>query len=183
MRLGVVFAQSEIGSDPAAIHDYAQAERAGHARLLVFDHVLGAKLERFDMLGRQPPYTDESPFHEVFVLFGYLGARTRRLELVTGIVILPQRQTARWRSRPRSCPAAGWPRRRHRLEPCRVHPSTCATSYPGVDGRNGEWPRCPTAGSPNFSPVTRRATPRGVLMLNMLCVGLGHVRGREPAGP
>src|SRR5205823_10735081 len=61
--------------------------------LLVFDHVLGGKLERFDKLGRRPPYTDESPFHEVFVLFGYLGACTQRLELVTGIVILPQRQT------------------------------------------------------------------------------------------
>src|SRR5258706_13060907 len=46
------------------------------------------------MLGRRPPYTDESPFQEVFVLFGYLGACTQRLELVTGIVILPQRQTA-----------------------------------------------------------------------------------------
>src|SRR6266403_1049611 len=95
MRLGVVFPQTEIGSDPAVIRDYAQAaEGAGYDHLLVFDHVLGAKLERFDKLGRRPPYTNESPFHEVFVLFGYLGACTQRLELVTGIVILPQRQTA-----------------------------------------------------------------------------------------
>ena len=95
MRLGVVFPQTEIGSDPAVIRDYAQAaEEAGYAHLLVFDHVLGGKLERFDKLGRTPPYTDQSPFHEVFVLFGYLAACTRRLELVTGIVILPQRQTA-----------------------------------------------------------------------------------------
>src|SRR6188474_1723833 len=95
MRLGVVFPQTEIGSDPVVIRDYAQAaEGAGYDHLLVFDHVLGAKLERFDQLGRRPPYTDETPFHEVFVLFGYLGACTQRLELVTGIVILPQRQTA-----------------------------------------------------------------------------------------
>src|SRR5258705_4819010 len=95
MRLGVVFPQTEIGSDPAVIRDYAQAaEGAGYDHLLVFDHVLGAKLERLDKLGRRPPYTDESAFHEVFVLFGYLGACTQRLELVTGIVILPQRQTA-----------------------------------------------------------------------------------------
>jgi hypothetical protein len=60
----------------------------------VFDHVLGARLERFDKRDRRPPNTDESPFHEVFVLFEYLGACTRRLELVTSIVILPQRQTA-----------------------------------------------------------------------------------------
>src|SRR4029453_9749403 len=56
--------------------------------------VLGAKLERFDALGRRPPYTDENSFHEPFVLFGYLGACTQRLELVTGILLLPQRQTA-----------------------------------------------------------------------------------------
>src|SRR5438105_14955361 len=95
MKLGVIFPQTEIGSDPAVIRDYAQAaESAGYDHVLVFDHVLGGKPERFDKLGRRPPYTDESPFHEVFVLFGYLGACTRRLELVTGIVILPQRQTA-----------------------------------------------------------------------------------------
>src|SRR5262249_60326114 len=70
------------------------SEAAGYGPLLVFAHVLGGKLERFDKLGRTPPYTDQSPFHEVFVLFGYLAACTRRLELVTGIVILPQRQTA-----------------------------------------------------------------------------------------
>src|SRR2546427_12015613 len=74
MRLGVVFPQTEIGSDPAVIRDYAQAaESAGYDHLLVFDHVLGGKLERFDKLGRRPPYTDESPFHEVFVLFGFLA--------------------------------------------------------------------------------------------------------------
>ena len=95
MKLGVVFPQTEIGSDPAVVRDYAQAaESAGYDHLLVFDHVLGGKLERFDKLGRTPPYTDESPFHEVFVLFGFLGACTQKLELVTGIVILPQRQTA-----------------------------------------------------------------------------------------
>src|ERR687891_324839 len=95
MRLGVVFPQTEIGTDPAVIRDYAQAaESAGYDHLLVFDHVLGGTLERFDKLGRKPPYTDQSPFHEVFVLFGYLAACTQQLELVTGIVILPQRQTA-----------------------------------------------------------------------------------------
>jgi len=95
MKLGVVFPQTEICSDPAVIRDYAQAaESAGYDHLLVFDHVLGGTLDRFDKLGRIPPYTDQSPFHEVFVLFGYLGACTRRRELVTGIVILPQRQTA-----------------------------------------------------------------------------------------
>ncbi len=95
MQIGVVFPQTEIGSDPAVIRDYAQAvEGAGYQHLLVFDHVLGGKLERFEKLGRRPPYTDQSAFHEPFVLFGFLGAVTERLELVTGVIILPQRQTA-----------------------------------------------------------------------------------------
>jgi probable F420-dependent oxidoreductase len=33
-------------------------------------------------------------FHEVFVLFGYLAGITTELELVTGVLVLPQRQTA-----------------------------------------------------------------------------------------
>jgi probable F420-dependent oxidoreductase len=97
MKLGVVFPQTEIGNDPAAIKDYAQAaEGAGYVHLLAFDHVLGALPERFadGRLGRQPPYTTASAFHEPFVLFGYLAAITQRLELVTGVIILPQRQTA-----------------------------------------------------------------------------------------
>ena len=92
MQLGVVFPQTEIGNDPAAIRDYAQAaEGAGYEHLLAFDHVLGAERDRPG--GFQGPYDHETPFHEPFVLFGYLAALTERLELVTGIVILPQRQT------------------------------------------------------------------------------------------
>ncbi|MDR5684155.1 MAG: LLM class F420-dependent oxidoreductase [Armatimonadota bacterium] len=95
MRIGVVFPQTEIGNDPVAIRDYAQAaEGAGYDHLLVYDHVLGAHPDRFAELGIRPPYTYEDAFHEPMVLFGYLAALTRRLELVTGILILPQRQTA-----------------------------------------------------------------------------------------
>ena len=95
MKLGAIFPQTEIGNDPAAIREYAQAvEQLGYDHLLVFDHVLGAAPERFEKLGFRPPYTYQTSFHEPFVLFGYLAAVTERLELVTGIVILPQRQTA-----------------------------------------------------------------------------------------
>ena len=43
--------------------------------------------------GWDSEYTYEHDFHEPFVLFGFCAAVTRRIELVTGILILPQRQT------------------------------------------------------------------------------------------
>ena len=92
MQLGVVFPTTEIGTDPAAIRDYAQAaDELGYDYLLTYDHVLGADPSRHTLTG---PYTHETQFHEPFVLFGYLAALTVRIQLVTGIVILPQRQTA-----------------------------------------------------------------------------------------
>lgn len=93
MRIGVIFPQTEIGSDPTAIREYAQAvEELGYAHILAYDHVLGASTtSRPDWRG---PYTSETMFHEPFVLFGYLAALTKRIELVTGVLILPQRQTA-----------------------------------------------------------------------------------------
>lgn len=93
MQLGVVFPQTEIGPDPADVRAYAQAaEAAGYQHILVYDHVLGADPNREG--GWRGPYTNLHQFHEPFVLFGYLAGVTQRLELVTGILILPQRQTA-----------------------------------------------------------------------------------------
>ena len=93
MRIGVIFPQTEIGSDPAAIRDFAQtAEGLGYSHILAYDHVLGAVPEREPQLWG--PYTHESAFHEPFTLFGYLAAVTERVGLVTGVIILPQRQTA-----------------------------------------------------------------------------------------
>jgi probable F420-dependent oxidoreductase len=93
MRIGVVFPQTEFGDDPIAIRDYAQAaEQMGYQHLLIYDHVLGASTaSRPDWRG---PYSSDTPFHEPFVLFGYLAGVTRQLELVTGVLVLPQRQTA-----------------------------------------------------------------------------------------
>jgi probable F420-dependent oxidoreductase len=92
MRYGVVFPQIEFGNDPQAIKDYAQtAEDLGYDYLLVYDHVLGAHPDREPKL--TGPYTHEHPFHEPMVLFGFLAAVTTKLQLTTGIIILPQRQT------------------------------------------------------------------------------------------
>src|SRR5438270_11617945 len=92
MRLGVVFPQTEITADPIAVRDYAQAAEAlGYTHLLAFDQVIGADTTHYrDWRG---PYTYRTLFHEPLVLFGYLAGLTQRLEFVTGILILPQRQT------------------------------------------------------------------------------------------
>jgi probable F420-dependent oxidoreductase len=92
MRIGAVFPQTEIGTSAPAIRDYAQAvEAMGYTHILAYDHVVGASTAtRPNWTG---PYTSESLFHEVFVLFGYLAAATSAVELVTGVLILPQRQT------------------------------------------------------------------------------------------
>ncbi len=92
MQIGVVFPQTEIGPDPGAVRSYAQgAEQLGFAHLLAYDHVLGADPAVHP--GWSGPYNIRSTFHEPLVLFGYLAAVTS-LELVTGVIILPQRQTA-----------------------------------------------------------------------------------------
>jgi probable F420-dependent oxidoreductase len=92
MRFGAVFPQTEIGGDPVVVRQYVTAvEEMGFDHLVIYDHVIGASTEnRPDWRG---PYTSETMFHEPFVLFGYLAALTTRLELVTGVIILPQRQT------------------------------------------------------------------------------------------
>lgn len=93
MKLGVTFPQVEIGTDPAVVRDYAQtAEGLGFEYLLAYDHVLGANTASRPDWNR--PYSSVSTFHEPFVLFGYLAGMAPGLELVTGVIILPQRQTA-----------------------------------------------------------------------------------------
>lgn len=93
MRLGVIFPQNEIGPDPVNVRMFVErVESSGYDHLAIYDHVLGADVsQRPDWRG---PYTSETEFHEVVTLFGYCAAITRTLELVTSILILPQRQTA-----------------------------------------------------------------------------------------
>jgi probable F420-dependent oxidoreductase len=92
MRVGVIFPQTEIGTDPLAIRDCAQAaEELGFTHILAYDHVLGANPA--SRPGWSPVYTYKDSFHEPFVLFAYLAGLTKKIELVPGVIILPQRQT------------------------------------------------------------------------------------------
>jgi probable F420-dependent oxidoreductase len=92
MQIGVVFPQTELGADVGAVRAYAQgAEELGFRHLMAYDHVLGADPAVHQ--GWQGVYDMRDTFHEPMVLFGYLAALTS-LELVTAIIILPQRQTA-----------------------------------------------------------------------------------------
>jgi probable F420-dependent oxidoreductase len=91
VQVGVVFPQTEIGPDPGAVRAYADAVGAlGYRHLLAYDHVVGADTKVHQ--GWRGPYDLDSTFHEPMVLFGYLAAISD-MELVTGIVIAPQRQT------------------------------------------------------------------------------------------
>ena len=91
MRIGVVFPQTELGGDPAVVRTYGQrVEELGFTHILAYDHVVGA--DPAVHRGWQGPYDIDTTFHEPFVMFGYLAAVTS-LELVTGVIILPQRQS------------------------------------------------------------------------------------------
>jgi probable F420-dependent oxidoreductase len=91
MRIGVVFPQTEIGPDAGAVRAYGQrVEELGFRHVLAYDHVVGA--DPAVHRGWDGPYDVRTTFHEPMVLFGYLAALTS-MELVTGIIILPQRQT------------------------------------------------------------------------------------------
>src|SRR5439155_24463743 len=93
VQVGVVFPQTEIGLDPGGVRAFAQAaQELVYRHLLAYEHVLGAGVtSRRHWPG---PYTAEHQFHEIFVVFGYVAAAAPGLELVTGVLVLPQRQTA-----------------------------------------------------------------------------------------
>ena len=92
MQIGVVYPQIELGGDPDAVRRIGLAtEELGYDYLLAYDHVVGATHDREPKLWG--PYTDQDPFHDPFVMFAYLAGITERIEFVTGILILPQRQT------------------------------------------------------------------------------------------
>src|SRR3954468_6853725 len=92
MQIGAVLPHNEIGTDPAAIKAYLQGvEDLGMTHLLIYDHVMGVDRNRPG--GFQGPYDKDVKFHEPFTFFAFAAAVTQRIDLVTTVLILPQRQT------------------------------------------------------------------------------------------
>src|ERR1700733_1254386 len=94
LRIGAVYPQIELGGDPAAVRQIGTGiEELGFDHLLAYEHVLGAV-----HAGRTPPltgpYSEHDPFHDPLVMFAYLAGITSRIQFATGILVLPQRQTA-----------------------------------------------------------------------------------------
>src|SRR5215472_7637641 len=92
MKTGVVYPQTELGGDAGAVKAFAQAaEDLGYDHIVIYDHVLGAV-----HADREPkltgPYKENDPFHEPLITYAYLAGVTQKLELVTGVIILPQNQ-------------------------------------------------------------------------------------------
>ena len=92
MQIGAVLPHNEIGTDPGAIKAYLQGlEDLGMTHLLIYDHVMGADPDRPD--GFKGPYDKDVAFHEPFTFFAFAAAVTERIDLVTTVLVLPQRQT------------------------------------------------------------------------------------------
>jgi probable F420-dependent oxidoreductase len=93
MQIGVIFPQTEIGGDLRLLRNYVQGVEAfGYSHILLYDHVLGADPERPG--GWSGPYSSADAFHEPLVFLAWVAAHTERVGLVTGVLVLPQRQTA-----------------------------------------------------------------------------------------
>ena len=94
MQVGVAYPQNELRGDPTAVRRFGRAvEDRGFDHLLAYDHVLGA-VHANRMPRLMGPYTEHDPFHDPFVMFAYLAGITERIQFTTGILVLPQRQTA-----------------------------------------------------------------------------------------
>ena len=92
MKYGVTLSNADITNDPQQIKDFVQAvEGAGYDHVLQAEHVLGGHPDR--QRPGERVHTFEQVYHEPFVLLSFIAAVTQRLELVTSILILPQRQT------------------------------------------------------------------------------------------
>lgn len=88
MELGATFPQHEIADDVEEVATFArETEELGYEHLLAFDHVLGTASHR-------EGFNVDNPVHEPLTLFSFIAGITDSINVATGILILPQRQTA-----------------------------------------------------------------------------------------
>jgi probable F420-dependent oxidoreductase len=81
------------GGFPAMVRFVRAADALGFDYFRLLDHVLGFVAEKHGEV-EKTPYTDKSEFQEVFTFMAYLSALTERIGFITGVLGLPQRQTA-----------------------------------------------------------------------------------------
>jgi probable F420-dependent oxidoreductase len=92
MELGALLPLGDIGGDPGVVREYAlTAESIGYDFIEAPDHVLGVNATSRPGWDRND---NNDLFHDPFVLFGFLAGCTSKLGFSTGVLILPQRQTA-----------------------------------------------------------------------------------------
>jgi probable F420-dependent oxidoreductase len=73
--------------------EYVQtAERLGFHHMRFLDHVVGIVAEKHGGIANTP-YTSHSIIRETFTLLAYLSGMTSKIRFVTGVLVLPQRQT------------------------------------------------------------------------------------------
>jgi probable F420-dependent oxidoreductase len=92
VQIGVVYPQTELPTDAETVRAYVRkVEELGYRHIEIYDHVLGA--DPAVHTGWNGPYDVDTTFHEPLVFYGFVAAITR-LELVTSVIVAPQRQTA-----------------------------------------------------------------------------------------
>ncbi|MBL6599563.1 MAG: LLM class F420-dependent oxidoreductase [Alphaproteobacteria bacterium] len=92
-QIGAFFPTRDMPADASQIRDWAQAgEALGYDYLEISDHVLGA--DRASLPDFEGPYDVDDSFHETFCTLSYIAAVTEKVGLASGVLILPQRQTA-----------------------------------------------------------------------------------------
>jgi probable F420-dependent oxidoreductase len=92
MKVGVYFPQYELPSEADALKDYVQGvEELGYDHIVIMDHVIGAN--KASRPGWTGSYHLDTLFHEPFALIAFLSGVTSRLGFMTGVLVLPQRQT------------------------------------------------------------------------------------------
>lgn len=93
MKFGALVPHPQLGTDGGAIRAFATGlEALGYHHVLCYEHVLGAgRANRPDWTG---PYDESDPFHEPVALYSFMAGATQTLGFMTGILVLPQRQTA-----------------------------------------------------------------------------------------